>query len=285
MGSVPQDIQYPRNDNSGWKWHIIGAGIIGMAATIPLLILFARIIETSLETIRTIYIARGHANLAACIGITKTGIWLLSTGLVLTNLSDYWNLFAYLAGYGLGTLLGMEIEKKISLGHVIVRLITPDDPRLLIANLSGLGYGMTRIEGSGSFSNTVAIILMIVPRPELGPLMDILSKEYPAILYTVEDVRNIKEGAKIFHRNAKTRLLGVLWALKNVVFMVVQTQTLCSGIPHHCSYFLCPYITRKNRKVPFFRSSMHGLTRLRMPSLLSGPMKNGEHCSHRNSSM
>jgi hypothetical protein len=49
---------------------------------------------------------------------------------------------------------------------------------------------------------------MIVPRPELGPLMDILSKEYPAILYTVEDVRNIKEGAKIFHRNAKTRLLG-----------------------------------------------------------------------------
>ena len=176
-------------------------------AAIPLLILIARIIETSLETIRTIYIARGHADLAACIGIAKTGIWLLSTGLVLTNLSDYWNLFAYLAGYGLGTLLGMEIEKIISLGHVIVRLITPDDPRPLIANLSGLGYGMTRIEGSGSFSNTVSIIFMIVPRPELGRLMDILSKEYPAILYTVEDVRNIKEGAKIFHRDAKSRIL------------------------------------------------------------------------------
>ena len=99
-----------------------------MAAAIPLLILIARIIETSLETIRTIYIARGHAHLAACIGIAKTGIWLLSTGLVLANLSDYWNLFAYLAGYGLGTLLGMEIEKVISLGYVIVRLIMSDDP-------------------------------------------------------------------------------------------------------------------------------------------------------------
>jgi len=177
---------------------------------IPLLILIARIIETSLETVRTIYIARGHADLAACIGIAKTGIWLLSTGLVLTNLSDYWNLFAYLAGYGLGTLLGMEIEKMISLGHVIVRLITPDDPQPLIANLSDLGYGMTRIEGTGSFSNTVTIILMIVPRPELGHLMDILAKEYPTILYTVEDVRNIKEGAKIFHRDAKDRVLGFL---------------------------------------------------------------------------
>lgn len=175
---------------------------------IPLLILIARIVETSLETVRTIYIARGHANLAACIGIAKTGIWLLSTGLVLTNLMDFWNLFAYLAGYGLGTLLGMEIEKMISLGHVIVRLITPGDPEALITELSTLGYGMTRIEGSGSFSHTVTIILMIVPRPELGRLVDIISRNYPAVLYTVEDVRTLKEGARIFHKDSRSRLLG-----------------------------------------------------------------------------
>jgi len=204
----PVRYSLSRSDYTGWKWHIITAGLIGFSVAIPLLIFVARVIETSLETIRTIYIARGHANLSACIGIAKTGIWLLSTGLVLTNLGDYWNLFAYLAGYGLGTLLGMEIEKMISLGHVIVRLITPGDPQPLIANLAGLGYGMTRIEGSGSFSNTVTIILMIVPRPELGRLMDVLSTEYPSILYTVEDVRNIREGAKIFHRDTKSRILG-----------------------------------------------------------------------------
>jgi uncharacterized protein YebE (UPF0316 family) len=175
---------------------------------IPLLILIARIVETSLETIRTIYIAQGHANLAACIGIAKTGIWLLSTGLVLTNLSDYWNLFAYLAGYGVGTLLGMEIEKMISLCHVIVRLIIPEDPQPLIANLADLGYGMTRIEGSGSFSNTVNIIFMIVPRPALRDLMTVLSRDYPTLLYMVEDVRGIREGAKIFHRNSKSKILG-----------------------------------------------------------------------------
>jgi uncharacterized protein YebE (UPF0316 family) len=175
---------------------------------VPLLILVARIIETSLETVRTIYIARGHADLAAFIGIAKTGIWLLSTGLVLTNLSDFWNLFAYLAGYGIGTLTGMEIEKMISLGHVIVRLITPEDPQQLISELATKGYGMTRIEGSGSFSHTVSIIFMIVPRPELGRLLDVLSKQYPGVLYTVEDVRNIKEGARIFHKDPKSRILG-----------------------------------------------------------------------------
>jgi hypothetical protein len=102
----------------------------------------------------------------------------------------------------------MEIEKMISLGHVIVRLITPSDPQPLISELAALGYGMTRIEGSGSFSNTVTIILMIVPRPELGQFIAVLSKNYPDILYTVEDVRNIKEEAKIFHKDAKSRILG-----------------------------------------------------------------------------
>lgn len=96
----------------------------------------------------------------------------------------------------------------ISLGHVIVRLITPSDPQPLISELAALGYGMTRIEGSGSFSNTVTIILMIVPRPELGQFIAVLSKNYPDILYTVEDVRNIKEEAKIFHKDAKSRILG-----------------------------------------------------------------------------
>lgn len=178
------------------------------AAAIPLLILVARIVETSLETVRTIYVNRGHANLSSWIGIAKTGIWLLSTGLVLTNLMDFWNLFAYLAGYGIGTLLGMEIERMISLGHVIVRLITPGDPQPMIADLSTLGFGMTRIEGSGSFSSTVSIIFMIVPRTELARLLGILSTRYPDILYTVEDVRNMKEGARVFHKEARTRILG-----------------------------------------------------------------------------
>jgi len=178
------------------------------AATLPLIILIARIVETSLETVRTIYINRGHANLAGWIGIVKTGIWLLSTGIVITNLGDYWNLFAYLAGYGIGTLLGMQIENMISLGHVIVRLITPADPQSLISELSTLGYGMTRIEGSGSFSSTVSIIFMIVPRTELSRLLGVLSTRHPDILYTVEDVRNIKEGAKIFYKDAKSRILG-----------------------------------------------------------------------------
>ena len=103
----------------------------------------------------------------------------------------------------------MQIENMISLGHVIVRLITPADPQPLISELSTLGYGMTRIEGSGSFSSTVSIIFMIVPVGlNSSRLLGVLSTRYPDILYTVEDVRNIKEGAKIFHKDTKSWILG-----------------------------------------------------------------------------
>ena len=97
----------------------------------------------------------------------------------------------------------------ISIGHVIVRLITPGDPQPMITDLSTLGFGMTRIEGSGGFSSTVSIIFMIVPRTELARLLGILSTRYPDILYTVEDVRNMKEGARVFHKDARTRILGL----------------------------------------------------------------------------
>ena len=127
---------------------------------------------------------------------------------MITNLTDYWNLFTYLAGYGIGTLLGMQIENMISIGHVIVRLIMSGDPQPVISNLSTLGYGMTRIEGQGSFTNTVTIIFMIVPRTELGRLLGVISKEYPDILYTIEDVRNIKDGARIFYKDPRRRILS-----------------------------------------------------------------------------
>jgi uncharacterized protein YebE (UPF0316 family) len=179
-----------------------------MDYTLPLIILIARIIETSMETVRTVYIARGHADLAAYIGVIKVGIWLLSTGLVLTNLTDFWSVLAYIVGYGIGTLLGMQIENTISIGSVLVRLITQADPQAMMKRFGELGYGMTRLEGSGSFSGSVSVILMIVPRTELSNLLRVISEEYPEVLFTVEDVRSVKGGAKIFHKDTKHRILG-----------------------------------------------------------------------------
>jgi uncharacterized protein YebE (UPF0316 family) len=171
---------------------------------LPLTIFLARLVETSLETLRTVYVSRGHQYLSAGVGVIKVAFWLLSTGLVLTNLDNIWGILAYIAGYGVGTIIGMEIEERISIGNVVVRIISGKDPQALMERLKGMGYGITRLEGSGYFSPDVVVLLMIVPRKELSQLIGILKQEYPDLLYTVEDVRKASEDGRIFHGKRST---------------------------------------------------------------------------------
>ena len=61
---------------------------------LPGIILVARVVETSLKTLRLVYVAKGLKNLAAVIGMGEVAVWLLSTGLVLTNLTNVLGIFA-----------------------------------------------------------------------------------------------------------------------------------------------------------------------------------------------
>ena len=165
---------------------------------IPLIILVARIAETTAETIRTVYVSRGHKYYASAIGVAKVAIWLLSTGLVLTNLTDIPAVLAYIAGYGIGTLIGMEMEDRISLGNVVVRIISPGDPDPLLERLCKAGFGVTRLAGSGRYTTEVSVLLLVLPRKELHTLLSLLHKEYPDLLFTVEDVRTLREKGQIY---------------------------------------------------------------------------------------
>jgi uncharacterized protein YebE (UPF0316 family) len=93
-----------------------------MDLVLPLIILLARIVETTMETIRLVYVTKGHKYLASGIGTLKIGVWVISTGLVLTNLDNIPGILAYMLGYGIGTLLGMTIESWIGLGTVVIRV-------------------------------------------------------------------------------------------------------------------------------------------------------------------
>ncbi|MDH7593500.1 MAG: DUF5698 domain-containing protein [Methanomicrobiales archaeon] len=170
---------------------------------LPLVILSARIVETSLKTIRQVYIARGFKYLAAAVGTGEISVWLLSTGIVLFNLTNPVCLLAYIAGYAIGTVIGIEMENRIKLGHVIVRIIAKGNPFPMIVDLREQGFGITQLEGKGSFGSVVSVLLVLSPRAKVDLLMDILGKKYPDTIFSVEDIRSLKEDAAIFHRERK----------------------------------------------------------------------------------
>jgi uncharacterized protein YebE (UPF0316 family) len=179
-----------------------------MDVVLPLIILIARIVETSLETIRTVYISRGHMYLAAGIGTVKVAIWVLSTGIVLTNLSNIPCVISYIAGYGIGTVLGMALETRIAIGSVIVRIFNPKDPDAMVEQLGRMGFGITRVNGSGTFLASVAVLLMVVPRKELERLLGVLRTEYPDVLFTIEDISTMSEGEFYHGGRTRRRILG-----------------------------------------------------------------------------
>ncbi|MDD1706274.1 MAG: DUF5698 domain-containing protein, partial [Methanoregulaceae archaeon] len=94
---------------------------------LPLLIFFFRICDVSLGTIRVIFIAKGLKYIAPVIGFFEVIIWLLAIGQVMNNVTNVASYIAYGGGFAAGTLLGMTVEERLSLGTVVVRVISNED--------------------------------------------------------------------------------------------------------------------------------------------------------------
>lgn len=160
---------------------------------IPLLICVARIIDVTLGTLRIIFVSRGFMKLAPIIGFFEVLIWLLAIGQVMNNLTNFYNYIAYALGFALGNYIGMFIEYKLSLGVVIVQVITQSDASTLIGLLNDKGYGITTSEATGT-SGLVHIIFSIIKRSNLNQIVEIIKKYNPKAFYMVSDIRAVSQG-------------------------------------------------------------------------------------------
>ncbi len=110
---------------------------------LPILIFVLRLTDVSLATLRIMFISRGLKYLAPLIAFVEINIWLLAIGQIIMNLGNIVCTIAYAAGFALGNLLGIVIEEKLSIGLVLVRIITKHDAEKLVetGNLRIGNYG------------------------------------------------------------------------------------------------------------------------------------------------
>src|SRR5512136_1154494 len=114
---------------------------------LPLFIFFARICDVSMETIRVIYISRGIKFLAPIIAFFEIVIWLLAMEVVMQDLSNIANFIAFALGFATGTYVGLVIEERLSIGMVILRIITTEESEERIAMfLEAEHCGATRLD-------------------------------------------------------------------------------------------------------------------------------------------
>jgi len=170
---------------------------------LPLLIFFFRICDVSLGTIRVIFIAKGLKYIAPIIGFFEVIIWLLAIGQVMNNVSNVACYIAYGGGFAAGTLLGVTVEERLSIGTVVVRVISNEDISGLLLFLRAHSFGVTIADGEGS-KGKVKIILSVIKRQDLEEVVRGIQHHLPGTFYSVEEIKSVAEG--VFPER-KSRLL------------------------------------------------------------------------------
>ena len=181
---------------------------------LPLLIFFARICDVSLETIRVIYISKGIKYLAPIIAFFEIVIWLLAMEVVMTDLHNIANFFAFAFGFAMGTYVGLVIEEKLSIGMVIVRIITTGESNdALVEFLKSADYGVTCLDAVGA-RGTVKMILTLVNRSDISHVIGHIQQYNPHAFFSIEDIRYANEG--VFRPKRESVLSGYLHALLRI---------------------------------------------------------------------
>jgi len=160
---------------------------------LPLLIFFFRICDVSLGTIRVIFIAKGLKFIAPIIGFFEVIIWLLAIGQVMNNVTNVACYIAYGGGFAAGTLLGMTVEERLSIGTVIVRVISNEDITRLVSFLRAHSFGVTIADAEGS-KGKVKIILSVIKRQDLDEVVRGIQHHLPGTFYSVEEIKSVAEG-------------------------------------------------------------------------------------------
>ena len=158
------------------------------------MIFVARICDVSMETIRVIYISKGIKYLAPIIAFFEIVIWLLAMEVVMKDLSNIANFFAFAFGFAMGTYIGLIIEEKLSIGMVILRIITTEESNEeIISFMRSENYGITTMDATGSRGN-VKIILSLVNRADIPRITEHIQLTNPHAFFSIEDVRYVNEG-------------------------------------------------------------------------------------------
>ncbi|MHC1704598.1 MAG: DUF2179 domain-containing protein [Tenuifilaceae bacterium] len=160
---------------------------------LPILIFLARICDVTIGTMRIIFVAKGHKNIAPLLGFVEVFIWIIVISQIISNLNNFICYFAYAAGFATGNYVGMRVEERLAVGNLMIRIITPNESDKLGKILNSEGFGYTKINAQGS-SGDVDIIYSIVHRNDLHHVLEIVKSFNPNIFYSIEDVRSVSSG-------------------------------------------------------------------------------------------
>lgn len=154
---------------------------------LPLLICLARVADVSIGTVRLIFVSKGFKVLSPLLGFFEVLIYIITMTQIMADMSNIWLYVAYATGFAIGNYLGICLEEKLSIGKVMIRVITQKNSKKLLKILKEK-YNLTILDAKGK-RGKVKVIFSVVKKKELKNIIKIINETNPKAFYSVEDVR------------------------------------------------------------------------------------------------
>ena len=158
-----------------------------------LLIFGLRVADMTLDTIRVLFVVRGKKAIVWVLGFFQSLIFVIAISSVLTELDNILNVIGYATGFATGNLVGMLIEQRLAIGHVLVTIISSNRGAFIAEKLRTGGYAVTEIPGRGK-NGTVFELHASVLRKDVPNVETIVLEADPQAFVTAEDVRPVRRG-------------------------------------------------------------------------------------------
>lgn len=165
----------------------------------PLLLLclkifFARLVDVSLGTVRTIYTVRGKDFIAALIGIVEITVWFLVVKEALnTNNNSIWIVISYALGFSVGTYIGGKISKRFIKSNLEVQVVLSSKDDDIVKKIRDSGYGVTSIEVKGT-SDTKYMLYIQIRDNTLERLKKLIRKLDSKAFIVINETKYVENG-------------------------------------------------------------------------------------------
>jgi uncharacterized protein YebE (UPF0316 family) len=158
------------------------------------LIIFAlRVSDMSLDTLRMLFVMRGKKSVAWGLGFFQSMIFVVAITSVLANMNNPLNVIGYAAGFATGNVVGMAIEERLAIGHILLSIVSSRRGTAVADKLRAEGYAVTEIPARGK-DGMVTLLNCNVLRRNVDKVRQMVNSVDGEAFITADDVRPVRRG-------------------------------------------------------------------------------------------
>jgi uncharacterized protein YebE (UPF0316 family) len=163
---------------------LLGLGIFGL-----------RIVDVSIGTVRTISVVQGRARFAVVLGFFEVMVWIVAVAQVVTRI-DTEPLLApfYAGGYATGIAVGMLIERRLSSGRYVVRILSHTRAAEIAVAIGDRGRVLGTFPGTTPAGPASLVFVSALGR-RVPEIVRVARAADPDLFYTVEMAMGWSENA------------------------------------------------------------------------------------------